>query len=131
MQFKRTTRSLTAWIALFAILLGAIAPALSHALSRFGDGEKRWVEVCTVAGTKLVAVDDSGEKGSAGDADVFPAERCPFCSTHGGAPALPAMQIMPFLLKGTAEQTPSLYLRAPRPLFIWAASHPRAPPVLS
>lgn len=131
MYFTHTTRKLTAWIALCAIVLGAVAPALSHALSRFGDGDKRWVEVCTVAGTKLVAVDDSGEKGKAGDADVFPAERCPFCSTHGGAPALPATQIMPFSLNGTIEEVPSLYLHAPRPLFIWAASQPRAPPVLS
>jgi hypothetical protein len=131
MQIKRTTRSLTAWIALFAILLGAVAPALSHALSRFGDGGQRWVEVCTVAGTKLVAVPGASDEGQAGDVDVFPAERCPFCSTHGGAPALPAFPVMPFVLKGGADDFPLLYFHAPRPLFVWAAAHPRAPPVLS
>ncbi|NMG75541.1 DUF2946 domain-containing protein [Aromatoleum diolicum] len=130
MQIRRTTRSLTAWIALFAILLAAIGPALSHTLSLLGDGAG-WVEVCTVAGTKLVAVDGSGEKGKAGDVDLFPSERCAFCSTHVAVPALPSVGVMPFVLKSSSAEFPSLYFHAPRPMFAWAAAHPRAPPVLS
>ena len=129
MPLKRTTRSLIACIALFALLLGALAPALSHALSQPGNG-KRMVQVCTVAGMKMVALDDSSAKGKAGDSDLFPAERCAFCATHGGAPAVPPSPILPFGLRGGADPLPSLYFHAPRPLFVWAAAHPRAPPRL-
>lgn len=131
MSIKRTTRRFTAWIALFAILLGAVVPALTHALSRPGDGEERWVEVCTVAGTRLVAVDEPGDQDRPGGADLFPGERCAFCATHGGAPALPTLQAMPFVLKGSADEFPWLYFHAPRPLFAWAPAHPRAPPFLA
>lgn len=125
MYFKRTARSFTAWIALLAVLLGALAPALSHALSR-ADGEKRLIQVCTVAGMKMVAVDDSRDKG---DAHVFPAERCAFCATHCDVPALPAMPSAPFALKARSDHLPPLYLHSPRPLFAWAAAQPRAPPL--
>lgn len=127
MHFQHKTRSRTAWIAVFAILLGALMPALSHALSRIGGGETRWVEVCTVAGTKLVAVDDAGKSGSA---ELFPAERCAFCASHAGAPALPAPQLMPFVPKGDRDEFPTLHFHAPHLLSAWAPAHPRAPPLL-
>lgn len=127
MPFRRTTRSVTAWIAMFAILLGALAPALSHAMPQGGNG-KRMVQVCTVAGVKMVAVDSQGE-GKTGDADLLPAERCPFCSTAAAFPAIPSSPVLPFALNGLSEHFPSLLLDAPRTLFIWAAAQPRAPPL--
>lgn len=125
MHFKRPLRSLTAWIAMFAILLGALAPALSHAFPPGGDG-KRLVQVCTVAGMKMIAVDDTSDSGTP---DVFPAERCPFCSTHLDS-VLPPLASGPIiLLKRVLERFPPLHYRSPRPLFAWAAAHPRAPPL--
>lgn len=121
----RPLRSLTAWIAMFAILLGALAPALSHAFSGGGDG-KRLVQVCTVAGMKMVAVDHSSEND---EPDIFPAERCPFCSIQLDT-ALPPLASGPIiLLKRVLERFPPLHYRSPRPLFAWAAAHPRAPPL--
>ncbi|NMG42782.1 DUF2946 domain-containing protein [Aromatoleum toluvorans] len=131
MHFKRSTRTLTAWIALFAILLGAVMPAMSHALSRLSGAETRWIEVCTVAGTKLVAVDGSAADNKGGNPDLHPVERCAFCATHGGTPALPAPQVMPFALQASADEFPQLYFHAPRPLFAWLKSPPRAPPLLA
>ncbi|NMF87634.1 DUF2946 domain-containing protein [Aromatoleum petrolei] len=131
MHLKRSTRTLTAWIALFAILLGAVMPAMSHALSRVTGDETRWVEVCTVAGTKLVAVNDSTGEGKGGNADLFPAERCAFCATHGGIPALPTQDVVPFALATGSEEFPRLYFHSPRPLFGWITSPSRAPPLLA
>jgi DUF2946 family protein len=127
MHFKRPTRSLTAWIAMFAILLGALAPALSHALSHAGSG-KRTVQVCTVAGMKMVAIDDKRDHGKAGGAKLLPGEHCAFCATHGGAPTLPSAPLHPFGARDSADHFPALFFSAPRPLFVWAASQPRAPP---
>ncbi len=113
---------------MFAILLGALAPTLSHALSQPGNG-KRTVQVCTVAGMKMVAVDDAAGHGKSGDASLFPAERCPFCATHANLPALPSSPLPPFALSGGSAPFPSLFFYAPRPLFVWAAAQPRAPPL--
>lgn len=128
MSFRRSTRSVTAWIAMFAILLGALVPTLSHALSQPGNG-KRMVQVCTVAGMKMVAVDDAAAKGKTDDANLLAAERCPFCATHAHFPALPSSPVPPFALRGGSESFPSLFFFAPRPLFVWAAAQPRAPPL--
>jgi len=128
MSFRHSTRSVTTWIAMFAILLGALAPALSHALSQPGNG-KRMVQVCTVAGMKMVAVDDAAGQGKTDDASLFPAERCPFCATHANLPALPSSPLPPFALSSGAGSFPSLFFSAPQPLFVWAASQPRAPPL--
>lgn len=131
MHLKRSTRTLTAWIALFAILLGAVMPAMSHALSRLTGDETRWVEVCTLAGTKLVAVDESTGDSKGGNADLFPAERCAFCATHGGMPALPTPDVAPFARETGIDEFPRLYYHSPRPLFAWVRSLPRAPPLLA
>lgn len=131
MHFKRSTRTLTAWIALFAILLGAVMPAMSHALSRISGGETRWVEVCTVAGTKLVAVDDSTGDSKGDNPELFPAERCVFCATHGATAALPGPQVELFALEAGSDEFPRLYFHSPRPLFAWIKSPPRAPPLLA
>lgn len=124
MHFKRPLRSLTAWIALCAILLGALAPTLSHAFSLGGDG-KRLVPVCTVAGMKMVAVDDSSENGGP---DIFPVERCPFCSIQLDTALPPPAPEVVIVLKRVLERFPPLHYRSPRPLFAWAVAHPRAPP---
>lgn len=129
MPLTRATRTLTAWIALCAILLGAVMPAMSHAMSRLAGDDTRWVEVCTVAGTKLVAIADASPDGEGGDHGLFAAERCAFCATHGATPALPTPQVRPFAVDAAAVEFPRLYFRAPRPLFAWVQPSPRAPPL--
>lgn len=128
MSFKRPIRLITAWTALLAIVLGAVMPAMSHALGHAGGKESRWVEVCTVAGTKLVAVDAQSDGDPA--SELLAAERCMFCAAHGAAP-LPAQQILPLTLKGGADEFPRLYFHAPRPLFAWITAPSRAPPLLA
>ena len=133
MSFTRLNRRLTAWIATFAILLGALAPTISHAVAWVSGEDIRWVEVCTVAGVKLVVADAasaSGEEGQ-GDDGALVAERCPYCGTHAGSFGLPAAPAVSFSLPVTPDLQPTLCHHAPRPLFAWAASHARAPPVRS
>lgn len=124
MHFTRRSRSLTAWIATLAILLGALAPALSHARAQGGSGT-HLLQLCTVAGMKMVAVDEAPKEG---DPKLFPAERCPFCSAHPD-PALPPVGPAPeFVLERVSERFLPLPSRSPRPRFGWAAAPPRAPP---
>ena len=119
----------TAWIACFAALLAAFAPAVSHALAA-GQGGVAWVEVCSTTGMTLVKV--TGEQAPA--TPVQPdrdhrADHCPSCFTHGGA-FVPAGT--PALVVDTgAGLAPALLLHAPLLLAARTPGQPRAPPRLS
>ncbi|MDO9599935.1 MAG: DUF2946 domain-containing protein [Azoarcus sp.] len=130
MPFAIRRHRLTAWIAMFAILLGALAPAASQAMSVFGDGNVRWTEVCTTAGMQWIAVDADSEPQGEPASDMSMAS-CPYCCPHAGSFALPPSPTLSFSVRGTPMLQPTLYFTAPRPLFTWAASHPRAPPLAS
>jgi hypothetical protein len=83
MRFRRTTRVLTSWMAVLAILMAALAPSISHALeSKNGPS---WVEICTSVGAKWVnAGGDAGDEAPSFPG-AHPQEHCPYCSLHGGA----------------------------------------------
>ena len=130
MWTSRKNRRLIAWIASFAILLSALAPSISHAVAVAKGENSLWVEVCSVAGSKLVKIDEAGDPASPAKKPMS-MEHCPFCFTHAGmtgilsgiAVVLPVVAGKPVL--------PPLYYQSPRPLFSWAPAQSRAPPVLS
>jgi hypothetical protein len=129
MNIQGNRRRFAAWLACFAVLLAALAPSISHAVSAL-KGQAAWVEVCTAAGTALVKL--PGEQVPDQPRPNLHAEHCVFCGSHAGAFALPAGDIsltVPVAPGGGAM--PTLYYRAPSPLFVWAAGQPRAPPVIS
>ena len=130
MFVTRTQRTVVAWIACLAALLATLAPSIAQALQRGEPGA--WIEVCTVLGSKLVAVDgttdDSAPKGPA----KHPLQHCSYCSLHVTALGLPpaSLSLPPLVPLGLAA-APELMLQAPRTLFAWAIAQPRAPPALS
>lgn len=130
MALQQRTRRIAAWLATFAILLAALSPTVSHAMAAVRGGAS-WVEVCTATGPALVKV--AGEPAPAAPAkggsapDLAHFDHCPFCSTHAGTAGLPPAAAALPVVTG-APTLPELFLRAPRPLFAWAAGQPRAPP---
>jgi hypothetical protein len=124
MNLHQRTRRLTAWLATFAILLAALAPAVSHAMAAARGGAS-WVEICTATGPALVKVADEQVPAKSGGASHF--DHCPFCSTHAGAAGLPpAASALP--LDTGAHARPQLFLRAPPSQFAWDPAQARAPP---
>lgn len=122
----RARQRITAWIATFAVLLGALAPAISQAMAGASAADMGWMDVCTVAGMERVAIGDAGQKQ---DGPASPAmEHCPYCFTHAGSFGLPPADPAVFIPAAAAEVMPPLYYVAPRPLFAWANPHSRAPP---
>ena len=68
-------RKLIHWIAALAILLGALAPAVSQALSVSQSGKGFAVEICSANGSKMAQVigdDDSSAPSAMGS-------HCPYC----------------------------------------------------
>ncbi|MBA5604227.1 DUF2946 domain-containing protein [Duganella sp. FT3S] len=132
MKLTTLTRQLTAWIACLAILMAALAPAISQAVAAQEVANAGWTEVCSSTGARMVKMAPDQNPASTSPAEHgFHFKHCAFCCTHAGAPGLPpsAGFIVPILNDRLA--LPSLYYQSPRPLFIWAAAHSRAPPAIS
>jgi hypothetical protein len=125
-----STRLRWIWIACFAILMNALAPAISHAV----NGKPRSWEICLNDGTRVTGV---GEL----DAATFLAatdrskpmagmdmEDCSYCLPHAGWFGLPpAAAALPLPLDGALPQ-PALFHQSPRVPAVWSASSPRGPP---
>jgi hypothetical protein len=86
MLIRPTRRLRFVWLALFAVLLNALAPTVSHALAASRPAIP--VDVCSVDGgapfaaaAALLMQEDHGAMGLAGD--------CGYCLAHAGSHGLP------------------------------------------
>lgn len=120
------------WMACCAILLAALAPTLSRALTVARGGSVPSLEICSVAGgmnmvqvklsTKL-STDDSTPANNAmqmGD--------CPCCGMHAATLDLPPMSLAPATGAVIAGLLPVLFYQSATPLFAWTPLQPRGPP---
>ena len=115
-----------AWIALFAILLNALAPTLSYAMASPAE-RKLIVELCTSYNLKQVLV---GETPDSSQPEAF--KHCPFCLSGIQTPPAPPIAATP------ADLPPDTVLivvrdvhAIPDQLLYWSASHNRGPPARS
>jgi hypothetical protein len=126
---RRAHRRVVSWIALLAILMASLAPALSHAMG--SAPAATWTEICTSSGSVLVAVahEDAGTPASRLPGDAHALEHCPYCSLHVDAfampPALPTVH-EPLLL---GDIVPAALPHAEAGTSAWPGAQPRAPPV--
>jgi hypothetical protein len=128
MNPARRPGRLATWIAIFAILLAALAPSVARALSS-PQKAMPWTDICSVGGPQ-VAHDAAPASGS-GQHEGMGLKHCPFCLTHAGQFALPAVtpDVFPTADSCVEAFPPSAAIPSPR--FIRAAAQPRAPPAHS
>ena len=129
MLIRSTRRFRFVWLALFAVLLNALAPTVSHALA--ASRPVIPVDVCSVDGgapfaaAAALLMQDEQHAGMGALAD------CGYCLVHAGSHGLPPpVHALPALVDG-AEPRPFLFHHAPRPLAVWLAAVPRGPPVFA
>ncbi len=118
-------------LALVAMVMVVFAPTISKVVAA-ERVDSNLVEVCTVEGTKWVAVAELGQ----GDSSAHPQEPsslhdhggdCPYCNLQStkflsvASTSFAATPVVSFL--------PSLFYQAPKPLFAWTHSRSRAPPL--
>lgn len=122
------TRRFVGWMACCAVLLAALAPAVSQALVFASGDSAAWAEICSTAGLKRVQVAQGAEQSEpAAPADAM-ADHCPYCTLQSHAMAPPPVPASIASLPPLSFEAPLLFLTAPRTLFAWAAAQPRAPP---
>jgi hypothetical protein len=113
---------------MLAVIMAALAPAVSHALGK--SNPRTWMEICTSAGSTLVAVDGeaTGQGNVPGAAHLL--EHCPFCSFPGGAMGMPPASGPGLAIIALPADKPAAFLHATRTLEAWVSAQPRAPPFL-
>lgn len=130
MLSSRVHRRFTAWLAMLAMVLGALAPAVAQAVVVSSD-RAQWVEVCSFSGMVWVKADTDTDSQQAGDHSAPAADatmQCPWCTLHGGAASLPPVIAMAEPLPRQTDLPPAFF-RAVTLSGIWAIAHARAPPL--
>lgn len=124
-------RRFAAWIACCAILLAALAPALSHAFMS-PEGQQAWVEICTAQGTKLIQVGaEHNPEASEPQPPTDHFEHCPFCNPNNVATGLAPGDDLFIATVEHHRVFPALFYQAPNGLFVWNPAASRAPPAVS
>ena len=121
---KSKKHLLTHWIAVFAIVFGSLAPAISQAVSIAQIGAGFAIEVCTSTGTKVI--EQIGEESSL----TKSSESCPYCITHQPI-SLPLGDQLQFAAPERFSFFPPLFYHAPKPLLAWVKQPSQAPPQFS
>lgn len=137
-------RRMTAYIAIFAMLVSAFMPAVSNAFMRSTNSTAPWAEICSSTSIKLINVivtssdyaKDASKllgapkvaKSSSKNRHV---EHCPFCCTHPTSFVLPSTAQLTVPVNLPEQTLPRLYYTSPTPLFVWATAQSRAPPRLA
>jgi len=126
MSFSSRRLRRTAWIALFAMLIGALAPTVSRVLAA---GEGSWNAVCSASGVIYLPVDTAPAPDEGGVQHL--AAACAYCFTSAasfGLAVAPLASIEP----PVGRFIRSLAVPSGPPVLIsHAISSPRAPPVLA
>jgi len=123
------------WIAMLAVLFGALAPAVSHALAA-AHPQSGEILICTMDGVKPMLVDAGGALVPPQDmSDNTPDsmadhmfKHCGYCLAQAGSPALLPPHGFVIAAAMPANRYPPLFYRSTRALFPWTAANPRAPP---
>lgn len=125
MSASRSTRRLTLWMALLAILMMAAAPLVSQVVG----ADREWQEICGVGGARWVQTDAAAPGPDLPQSPAHLLDHCPYCSLHAdtlGMPPAPlaALPALPGVL------FPPAFLQAPSTLHAWLTAQPRGPPLL-
>ena len=127
-QFRRTS-----FIALLAMVMLALAPTVSKVIAAERI-DSNLVEVCTTEGTKWLSASELGQAASAGH-DQGPSSLhdhggdCPYCNLQ--TTKFLSSVVQSCVATKSVALLPSLFYKAPKPLFAWAQSRSRAPPSAS
>ena len=109
-------------IAALAILMSALAPAVSQAVSLTKHGQGFAMEICSIDGSKMqIDIQDDGQ-------DVAnQMQSCPYCVAQSSI--IPAFNTnLSFEAPQTLALLPQLFYQSPKPLAVWVTPPSAAPP---
>jgi len=111
------------WIAAASILMSAIAPAVSQAVSVAQNGQGFAMEICAADGTKSQISIQSPEQAELTES----IQPCPYCIAHTAI--TPAFNTnLTFQAPQSLALLPQLFYQSPKPLAVWVTPPSAAPP---
>jgi len=111
------------WIAALAIVMSALAPAASQAVSLAKHGQGFSMEICSADGNKMqIQVQADDQELASKD------QPCPNCVTHSDITPSFGTNLS-FDAPQTLALFPQLFYQSPKPLAVWATPPSAAPPV--
>lgn len=119
-------RRFAAWLALLAVLWGALVPTLAQAAVS-ASSRQGWVEVCSASGVLWMRVDGGAESPTGQPSGMADASaHCPWCPMQGAAGLPPE----PALVAAVSAQgsVPIAAFTSARPAAVWSSAQSRAPP---
>lgn len=116
------------WIACCAILLAALAPTLSRALTVAQGMAVPGLEICSVAGGMNMVPLKLSTGDSAPAKNAMQMGDCPCCSMHAATLDLPPVALAPATGALITGLLPLLFYQSITPLFAWTPLQPRGPP---
>jgi hypothetical protein len=124
---KSLHRKIIHWVAIAAIVMGALAPSISQAVYSAKGGEGFFMPICSADGSKavqMIVVEDSDQEQSK------LAKSCPYCLAHSAY--VPVFNTtLSFSEPETISLFPRLFYQSPKPIFAWVSLPSRAPPAIS
>jgi hypothetical protein len=123
----RIPRRIAAWLALLALLWGALVPTLVQAAVASSDSPG-WVEVCSTSGVVWVQVDADAEPPAGTPAPMQGASSsCAWCLPQG-AMGLPPTPTDAVVAVEAPEAVPGVAFDSILPSAVWSTAQSRAPP---
>lgn len=124
---------MAAWLAIFAVVIASVAPAISHAFAQPTPLTHFQIHSADDgAPGDLCSTDADHLQASGHGPDSSPAlhlEHCPFCHLHADALQVPVVAV-PVLPSVSKPARPLLFFLAPSLLHAWRSAQPRAPPAV-
>ena len=116
---------------MIAILLGALGPGTSGAISTSSGNTSGWGEICTAQGG--IPAPRSSDQGPASPGGQYKnhIKHCAFCVSHADSPGVPPSAGLPVSVAPGIYLQPAVLSAAPLPCVAWVPALPRAPPHLS
>jgi hypothetical protein len=120
MNFRKNC--LVHWIAVIAIAMSALAPAMSQAVSLAKHGQGFTMEICSADGNQMqisVQMDDQEAANQM--------QTCPDCVAQSSV--IPAFNTnLTFEAPNSFALLPKLFYQSPKPLTVWVTPPSAAPP---
>lgn len=112
------------YIACFAVLMAALAPAMSQVLDASAAAQDSAARAAHGAGGHAARADAGCHTRAAHPLH----NHCGYCVMQADLPFMPTLAAALPPPERPASLLPQLFHLAPAPLFIWLAAQPRAPP---
>lgn len=123
-----SARRFITWTAALAVLMIALAPAISQWLLAQRHAGLSWVAVCSTSGIRWVAIGQAADDQPTDQQGLHAQPHCPACVLQAHDLGLPPQPLHVQALNPEQADLPFLFLHAPRPLAVWSPALARAPP---